>query len=86
MKLTLFPFPPPPPWFPPKPSSILNQAGPAQDPVRPRTRLLTQLGPWTAGKGDKGGRGDPDYGGGGRGDPDYGGGDRGRDRRLEPKN
>ena len=21
---------PPPPWFPPKPSSILNQAGPAQ--------------------------------------------------------
>ena len=26
--------PQPPPWFPLKPSSILNQAGPAQDPVR----------------------------------------------------
>ena len=25
--------PPPPPWFPPKPSSILNQAGPAWDPA-----------------------------------------------------
>ena len=29
------------PGPPPKPSGILNQAGPAQDPVRPRTRLLT---------------------------------------------
>ena len=32
------PFPPPPtppPWLPPKPSSILNQAGPAQDPAGP---------------------------------------------------
>ena len=34
--------PHPPPWFPPKPSSILNQAGPAWDPVRPGTRLLAQ--------------------------------------------
>ena len=35
---------PTPPWFPPKPSSILNQAGPAWDPVRPGTRLLAQPG------------------------------------------
>ena len=36
MKLPLSPPSPHHPGSPPKPSSILNQAGPAQDPVRPR--------------------------------------------------
>ena len=39
-----YPFPHPPPWFPPKPSSIWNQAGPAQDPCAPRRTCRIPIG------------------------------------------